>query len=409
MASSKKDSKPARPTVADVDLLADAYRRWGYLQADIDSLNRLAPYEHPDIAEMSAVADPEAVAKWRQVYCGPIGVEFMHMTDRERCRWVAEWMETDHPLPDDRSMLESLARSELFERFLHKRYVGSKRYSIEGVAGVIPLIESIFDGFAENGGELVMLAMSHRGRLNVLTNIVDVPPADIFAGMEDVDPRSVLGSGDVKYHLGATGKHTTAAGHTVEVRMASNPSHLEVIDPVMMGRVRARQDRAGDGSRRRIIGLTLHGDAAFAGQGVVGETLNISHLGGYDTGGTIRIVDNNLIGFTTDYPRLHTSRHSSDAAKRIPVPIVHVNGEDPRAIWRAGRFATEYRTAFGDDVIVDFIGYRRYGHSEVEDPSITQPLLYKIIEERPMLWEMFAERIGETPEGIESLRDRIWK
>ncbi|UCH83631.1 MAG: 2-oxoglutarate dehydrogenase E1 component [Candidatus Latescibacterota bacterium] len=402
-------NRPGSAGFSKPDPLADAYRRWGYLQADLEWLNRLEKIVHPDITEAAERNDPEADAKWKAIYCGSIGVEFMHIADPERRRWVATRMESDDSAPQTTGIIDRIARSELFERFLHARYVGSKRYSIEGVAGVIPLLDSIFDTFAQNGGELVMIAMSHRGRLNVLTNIVNVPAADIFAGMEDVDPRSVLGSGDVKYHLGATGRHTTPAGNSLEVRLSSNPSHLELVDPVLMGRVRAKQDRAGEGATNRILGITLHGDAAFAGQGVVPETLNLSQLPGYRVGGTIRVIVNNLIGFTAQHPKLHSSKFSSDVAKRLSIPIYHVNGEDPIAVCRAGRMAMEYRTQFGDDVVVDIIGYRRYGHSEVEDPSITQPTLYRTIENRPMLWEMFAERMGEKPEAIEARRDEIWQ
>ena len=391
------------------DALADAFRRWGYLQSDVDWLGRLEPYEQPDITDAAKDAPRDQVEKWRGIYCGTLGVEFMHIADRERCRWVAGWMETEHPAPDKGKIVGLLARSELFERFLHIRYVGSKRYSIEGVAGLIPLVESILDGFIDHGGELAMLAMSHRGRLNVMTNIVEVPPADLFAGMEDVDPRSVLGSGDVKYHLGATGLHTTPSGRRIKVHLNSNPSHLEAVDPVIMGRVRAKQDRMEKEGRAKILCVTLHGDAAFAGQGVAAETLNLAGLGGYNVGGTVRIIVNNLIGFTADPSRLHSSRYSSDVARRLEVPIIHVNAEDPEAIHRAGKLAIDYRVRFGDDVVVDLIGYRRYGHSEVEDPSITQPLLYRKIDKRPMLWALYAERIGLSKDEVEVLRKGIWE
>jgi 2-oxoglutarate dehydrogenase E1 component len=411
MATTRKKKFPAAPAVSPPahDPLAAAFRSWGYLQADLDWLGRLEPVQHPDIAEAARDAPPERVSKWREIYCGTIGAEFMHIADREMCRWVARWMESEHAAPDGEKITGLLARSELFERFLHTRYVGSKRYSIEGVAGLIPLVESILDGFLDNGGDLAMLAMSHRGRLNVMTNIVEIPAADLFAAMEDVDPRSVLGSGDVKYHLGATGTHTTPSGRKIKVHLSSNPSHLEAVDPVIMGRVRAKQDRGGDEGPKRILGITIHGDAAFAGQGVAAETLNLSALGGYRVGGTIRIIVNNLIGFTADYHRLHSSRYASDTAKRLQIPILHVNAEDPDAIHRAGRFAVDFRSRFGDDVVVDLIGYRRYGHSEVEDPSITQPLLYRKIEKRPMLWELYAERIGLSKDAIEAMRREIWE
>lgn len=390
------------------DPLADAFRRWGYLQADIDSLGRLEPYAHPEIADAASGAPADLEDKWRRIYCGSTGVEFMHIADPERCRWVAEWMESGHSPPDRQKIVERLARCELFERFVHTRYVGSKRYSIEGVAGVIPLLEAILDGFTDQGGELAMIAMSHRGRLNIMTNIVDIPASDIFAGMEDVDPRSVLGSGDVKYHLGATGVHTTLSDRTIEIHLSSNPSHLEAVDPVIEGRVRARQDRIGEDGRRRILCITLHGDAAFAGEGVAAEVLNLGGLPGYNVGGTIRILVNNLIGFTADHPKLHSSRYSSDVARRRSIPVVHVNAEDPDAIHRAGQFAVAYRTKFSEDAVIDLVGYRRYGHSEVEDPSISQPLLYRKIENRPMLWEIYAGRVGMDPAATEEIRKRIW-
>lgn len=392
----------------DFEPLGDAFRRWGYLQADVDPLGRLPRYEHPDIADAAASAPAEEVEVWRKIYSGTIGVEFMHITDRDRCRWVAEWLETDQTAADERRIMESLARSELFERFLHNRYVGSKRYSIEGVAGLIPLLESILDRFVDHAGELAMIAMSHRGRLNALTRLVDVPASDIFANMEDVDPRSVLGSGDVKYHLGATGTHTTASGRRIEIHLSSNPSHLDLVDAVIMGRTRARQDRLGVEGRKTVLPVTVHGDAAFAGQGVVAEVLNLAQLPGYAVGGTIRVIANNLIGFTADPSKLHSTRFASDVAKRLDVPILHVNAEDPPALDRAGRLAVDFRTRFGDDIVVDAIGYRRYGHSEVEDPTITQPLVYRKIADRPMLWETHAERIGIPKQEQDGLRLRIW-
>jgi 2-oxoglutarate dehydrogenase E1 component len=202
--------------------------------------------------------------------------------------------------------------------------------------------------------------------------------------------------------------HTTPSGRTIEVHLSSNPSHLEAVDPVIAGRVRARQDRIGDEGRGKILCITLHGDAAFAGEGVAAETLNLGGLPGYRVGGTIRIIVNNLIGFTADYPKLHSSRYSSDAAKRGSVPVVHVNGEDPEALHRAGQLAVGFRSQFGDDAIIDLVGYRRYGHSEVEDPSISQPLLYRKIANRPMLWQIYAERVGMDPATLEELRNRIW-
>ncbi len=405
-----KTPNPTRPEGNSYDdPLSQAFRRWGYLQANLDDLGRLRPVEHPDITDTMRDRSGENVAYWRQVYCGSIGVEFMHMSDRGRCRWIAGRMEAPPPPVDQQRILEQLAASELFERFLHARYVGSKRYSIEGVAGLVPLLASIFDAFGRDGGECAVIAMSHRGRLNVMANIVGIAEAEIFAGQEDVDPKSVLGSGDVKYHLGATGEFETSLGRKLRVHLASNPSHLEAVDPVVAGRVRAKQDRLGAGGRDKILPVTLHGDAAFAGQGITAETLNLSGLHGYSVGGSIRIIVNNLIGFTAQPAALHSSRFSSDLGKRLCIPIIHVNGEDPEAVVRAGTIAMEYRAAFGEDVIIDLIGYRRYGHSEVEDPSTTQPLLYAKIQDRPMLWELYAERTGVSGQPLETLRSTIWE
>lgn len=402
--SSKTSKKTGRS--AWQDALAGAFRRWGYLAAGLDALGRLQPYEHPDIADAVKGAAKTEIERWRRIYCGPVGVEFMHLVDRERAMWVAEWMENEDSVHDQASILARLARAELFERFLHARYVGSKRYSLEGVAGIIPLIDSILETFAELHGEFVVIAMSHRGRLNVMANVVGIPGEELFAGLEDMDAKSVLGSGDVKYHLGATGAYKTQSGKTIRVHLVSNPSHLEAVDPVVMGRVRAKQDRMGEEGVHKILSLTLHGDAAFAGQGITAETLNLADLNGYSIGGTIHVVVNNLIGFTAEYPLLHSSRFSSDLGKRQSIPIIHVNGEDPEAVTRAGRMAMEYKKQFGGDVVIDVIGYRRYGHSEVEDPSTTQPLLYEKIKDRPMLWELYAKHLNKSPDSLEQMREK---
>jgi 2-oxoglutarate dehydrogenase E1 component len=404
----KSKSKRKKVGATRHDRLAEAYRRWGYLHAQLDALGRLEPYEHPDIADAAAGAKAEDIARWHTVYGGSIGVEFGHIEDRGRSQWIADRMEGEAPDKPDESTLDRIAQAELFERFLHARYVGTKRYSLEGVAGLIPLIDSILETFASQGGELVVVAMSHRGRLNVMANVVGIPGAELFAGLEDVDARSVLGSGDVKYHLGATGAYETRSGKTVKIHLVSNPSHLEAVDPVVMGRVRAKQDRAGSQGRDKILPLTLHGDAAFAGQGITAETMNFADLPGYTVGGTIHIIVNNLIGFTADDKMLHSSRFASDLAKRLSVPIFHVNGEDPEALARVGGIAVEYHKIFKEDVFVDLIGYRRYGHSEVEDPSTTQPLLYKRIKDRPMLWELYADRLGKPRESLETIREAIW-
>jgi 2-oxoglutarate dehydrogenase E1 component len=238
------------------------------------------------------------------------------------------------------------------------------------------------------------MGMSHRGRLNVIAHVARRPPEEIFAGFEDVDPRSVLGSGDVKYHMGATGEYVTRSGGKVHIHLVSNPSHLEAVDPVTVGRTRAKQDRTGEGGPQKYLPLLVHGDAAFAGQGILAETMNYADLPGYTVGGTIHVVVNNLLGFTTSYTEEHSTRFAACIARRQSIPIFHVNAEDVDAVVRVARMATEYRYKFGTDVVIDLIGYRRHGHSEVDDPTITQPLLYKKIKEHPPLWEIYADDIG---------------
>lgn len=367
----------------------DAFRRWGYFQANLDPLGDLQPLAMPELE----VAGPEAEAA-RRVYCGTIGVEFMHIPERERREWVRERMESEAAAPDRARILEQLVRAEVFEEVLQKRYLGTKRYSLEGNAALIPLLDAVLNAAAEQGAEQALLAMSHRGRLNVMAQIVNRPAGEIFARFEDVDPRSTLGGGDVKYHIGATGEFTAADGKKIAIHLASNPSHLEAVDPVATGRARAKQIRIGEGGRLKILPILMHGDAAFAGQGVCAETLNMAGVQGYTVGGAVHVIINNLIGFTTVPREAHSSRLSSDLAKRLPIPIFHVNAEDPEAVARVGRMALEYRNIFESPVLVDLIGFRRHGHSEVDDPTITQPLRYRKIEAQPPLWQIYAKKIG---------------
>lgn len=383
--------------------LRDAFRRWGYLQADLDPLGRLQPLEHP---ELDAAADGDA-ERWRRVYCGPIGVEFMHIPYPERPRWVAEAMENPAPVPESSVLIRRLAEAELFERFVHRRYVGTKRYSLEGSAALIPLLDAVLEAGVERGAGICLIGMSHRGRLNVMVNIVGRPVRELFAHFEEPDPRSILGGGDVRYHMGATGEYRVRAGKSCAIHLVSNPSHLEAVDPVLMGRARARQERVGEGGRERVLPVLIHGDAAFAGQGIAAETLNLDGLTGFGVGGTVHVVVNNLIGFTTPPEALHASRYATDVAKRLPVPIFHVNGEDPEAVARVGAMALEYRYRFGTDVVIDLIGFRRYGHSEVDDPTTTQPVLYRRIAERPMLWQDYASRTGTSEAELKALEEEI--
>jgi 2-oxoglutarate dehydrogenase E1 component len=367
----------------------DAFRRWGYLQANLDPLGDMAPVPMPEL-ELSG-ADAAAA---RRVYCGTIGVEFMHIPEREKREWIQARMEAEAPEPDRARILEWLVRAEIFEQVLQTRYLGTKRYSLEGEAALLPLLDAILEASSERGAVQAVLSMSHRGRLNVMVHIVGRAAAEVFARFEDVDPRSVLGGGDVKYHMGATGEFATAGGKKVGMHLVSNPSHLEAVDPVAIGRTRAKQERRGDAGLRQVVPVLMHGDAAFAGQGVLAETLNMAGVEGFTVGGSVHIIVNNLIGFTTIPRDSQSSRFSSDLAKRLPIPIFHVNSEDPEAVARVGRIAAEYRYAFGTPVVVDLIGYRRHGHSEVDDPTITQPLRYRKIDAHPPLWETYSEKIG---------------
>jgi 2-oxoglutarate dehydrogenase E1 component len=375
----------------------DAFRRWGYLEADLDPLGFLRPVLHSDLP-----VDSEFGQEARRVYCGTIGVEFMHITDPARRRWIQDRLEGPPTAVDQGRALDLLIRAELFEQVLQQRYLGNKRFSLEGVTALIPLMDEILDAAGQQGaGELVM-GMSHRGRLNVLVHVARRGAEEVFAGFEDIDPRSVLGSGDVKYHMGATGEYVTRSGAKVHIHLVSNPSHLEAVDPVTIGRTRAKHDRTGEAGTKKYLPLLVHGDAAFAGQGIVAETLNYADLPGYTVGGTVHIIANNLIGFTTVPRELHSSRFAAQLARRQSVPIFHVNGEDVDAVIRVGRMALDYRYAFGTDVVVDLIGYRRHGHSEVDDPTITQPLLYKAIKEHPPLWKIYSEDIG-----VEDVQTRV--
>ena len=377
----------------------EAFRRWGYLEATLDPLGLFEPLRHPDLDALTGEAAEEA----RAIYCNTIGADFMHLPEPERRRWIAERLEAPATPVDQHKILERLVRADLFEQVLQARYLCTKRFSLEGVTALIPLLDSILDAAGEHGAESSIMAMSHRGRLNVMVHTACKAPHEVVSGFEDVDPRSVLGAGDVKYHVGATGTYVTTSGKEIGIHLVSNPSHLEAVDPVAVGRARAKQTRYGlrgpyvdrsPETLNKVVPIVMHGDAAFAGQGIWAETLNFADLRAYTVGGTIHIIVNNLIGFTTRPTQEHSSRFASDLAKRQSVPIFHVNAEDADTVVRVGKIATEYRATFGGDVVVDIIGYRRHGHSEVDDPTITQPLLYERIKNHPPLWKIYAERTG---------------
>ena len=373
------------------------FRQWGYLEAELNPLGLLPPQPHPDLE-----IDNEWAQEARRIYCGSVGVEFMHIVDPERRRWIHERIEAEPGPVDQERALDLLMRADLFEQTLQSRYLGTKRFSLEGNTSLLPAVDEVLDVAGAHGAVELVMGMSHRGRLNVIIHVTKRPPEQVFAEFEDVDPRSVLGSGDVKYHIGATGEYLTKSGAKIHIHLASNPSHLEAVDPVTVGRTRAKQDRAGEGGKAKYLPLLVHGDAAFAGQGITAETLNYADLGGYTVGGTIHVIVNNLVGFTTNAREEHSSRFSGQLARRQPIPIFHVNGEDVDAVLRIMRMATEYRYTFGTDVVVDLIGYRRHGHSEVDDPTVTQPLMYKSIKEHPPLWEIYAKKIG-----VENTAERV--
>jgi len=370
-----------------------AFRQWGYLEADLDPLGFLRPRPTVELQ-----IDSEYAREAREIYSSTIGIEINHIHAPERRRWIYERMEAGlEPREaeiDRPRILDLLIRADIFEQVMQQRYLGSKRFSLEGVTALIPLVDEVLDSASRLGASELVMGMSHRGRLNVIAHVAKRSPDEIFAGFEDVDPRSVLGSGDVKYHMGATGEYLTRSGGKVHIHLVSNPSHLEAVDPVTVGRTRAKQDRVGAGGRQKHLPLLVHGDAAFAGQGILAETMNYADLPGYTVGGTIHVVVNNLLGFTTSYLEEHSTRFAACIARRQSIPIFHVNGEDVDAVVRVARLATEYRYKFGTDVVIDLIGYRRHGHSEVDDPTITQPLLYKKIKEHPPLWEIYADDIG---------------
>src|SRR5580692_946016 len=388
--ASTNGSNPERERIFNL------YRQFGYLEGDLDPLGFLHPRPTPELE-----TEGEYAREARSIYSSTIGIEINHLYRPERRRWIYERMESPSQgygvtEKDQARVLDLLTRADLFEQVIQQRYLGSKRFSLEGVTALIPLVDEVLDTGSRLGGRELVVGMSHRGRLNLMAHVARRPPEEIFAGFEDVDPRSVLGSGDVKYHMGATGEYITRSGGKVHIHLVSNPSHLEAVDPVTVGRTRAKQDRNGEGGREAYLPLLVHGDAAFAGQGILAETMNYADLKGFTVGGTIHVVVNNLLGFTTSYTEEHSTRFAACIARRQSIPIFHVNGEDVDAVVRVGRMAVEYRYKFGTDVVIDLIGYRRHGHSEVDDPTITQPLLYKRIKEHPPLWEIYADDIGAT-------------
>jgi 2-oxoglutarate decarboxylase len=351
----------------------------------------------------------EILETLRQTYCGKIGAEYMNIQVPEQKRWLQQRMEPEaNRWPLDREtrlrILRNLVEAEEFEHFLHSRFVGQKRFALEGAETASAILEEILERASENNVHEIVMGMAHRGRLNILANVVGKDVKQIFSEFEgEIDPSSTQGSGDVKYHLGATGIRKTENGREIVVSLSPNPSHLEAVDPVVEGLVRPKQDRLGDSARERVIPVLVHGDAAFAGQGVVAETLNLSQLDGYSTGGTIHLIINNQIGFTTLPDESRSTQYSTDVARGVQAPIFHVNGDSPQAAIRVAQIAFDYRQKFKKDVVIDMICYRRHGHNEGDDPSYTQPILYRRIKEHPSVATLYAERL--VREGLLSAEE----
>ncbi len=401
-----------------VQSLINMYRVRGHLIADLDPLSAEPRPLHPELdpttygltlwdldrefvvdglAGRQTLTLGEALDILRDAYCRTLGIEYMHIQDPEQKRWIqqhTEGLPTTLDPVEQRHILDRLNAAEAFERFLHTRYVGQKRFGLEGAESTIVLLDAVLEEGAHAGIAEAVLGMAHRGRLNVLANIVGKSYGEIFREFEgDLDPDSVQGSGDVKYHKGATGKFVARSGSELSVALASNPSHLEAVDPVVEGMVRAKQDARGVDHRFEVLSVLVHGDAAFAGQGVVAETLELSQLTGYRTGGTVHVVVNNQLGFTTAPESARSSLYPTDVAKMVQAPVFHVNGDDPEACLRAARLAFGFRQAFHKDVVIDLVCYRRHGHNEGDDPSYTQPRMYAIIDNKRSVRKLYTESL----------------
>ena len=417
-----------------VDMLVRNYRVRGHIAAHLNPLTEpgeLPPEMHPShhgLTEadwdrpfvFTSTVPGDRVRTLRQIvdqlqhtYCGSIGVQFMHIDDLDVRRWLQRRMEsTENHVELTRKeqirILTRLTDAVIFEEFIQRKFIGAKSFSLEGGETLIPLLDLALERAGEQGVQEVVIAMAHRGRLNVLANILQKSPQRIFREFEDIDPQLYLGGGDVKYHLGYSSQWHTRAGQDIHLSLCFNPSHLEYVNPVALGRLRAKQDRSGHDSRGDIgTCFLIHGDAAFAGEGVVQETLNLSQLEGYGTGGTVHIVVNNQIGFTTRPHDARSTRYATDIAKLLQVPIFHVNGEDPEAVAQVVSVAMDFRKQFKQDVIIDMYCYRRRGHNEGDEPTYTQPEMYARIKQRSTVREGYLERLKQMGGVSEADAERI--
>jgi 2-oxoglutarate dehydrogenase E1 component len=406
-----------------VDLLVREYRVRGHLMARLDplGLERSGPPELDPVSHGLSEADlkrpftdptneysegktlADILQKLRNTYCRSIGAQFTHIDDRQIRDWLQRRMESTEnrlqlPRETQVRIYQRLADATIFEEFVRKRFVGAKTFSLEGSESLIPLLDRALEKAGEHGVKGVVLAMAHRGRLNVLANILNKRAKSIFWSFDDPRPEMYRGGGDVKYHMGYSSDWTTAAGHRLHISLCFNPSHLEFVNPVALGRCRAKQDRINDRGREQQLTVLIHGDAAFAGEGVVQETLNMSQLKGYETGGTLHIILNNQIGFTTEPHEGRSSTYCTDVFKMLQSPIFHVNGEDPEAVAQVVAVAMDFRRTFRRDVVIDMYSYRKLGHNEGDEPSFTQPLVYEAIAKRKGVRESYLERLIEMGE-----------
>ncbi|HEV3138806.1 MAG TPA: thiamine pyrophosphate-dependent enzyme, partial [Pirellulales bacterium] len=377
-----------RPHMPELD--PDYY---GFTEADMDRPFSTVTIRGPDVLTLRRILE-----RLRNTYCRSIAVQFMHIDELGVRQWLQDRMEgTENRVTlskqEQLRILTRLTDATIFEEFIQKRFTGAKSFSLEGAESLIPLLDLTIEKAGDQGIRGIVLGMAHRGRLNVLANIMGKSAQDIFREFADIDPKLHLGRGDVKYHLGYSSDWITAARKKVHLSLCFNPSHLEFVGPVAVGRVRAKQDRIGDAKREHIVTLLIHGDAAFAGEGVVQETFNLSQLEGYKTGGTIHVIVNNQIGFVTSPSEGRSSTYATDVAKMLQIPIFHVNGEDPEAVAQVVRLAMDFRHEFKRDVVIDMYCYRRRGHNESDEPAFTHPLLYRAIEKRKSVREGYLAHL----------------
>lgn len=415
--SSDQDSGVARKQM-QVRKLIQMHRVRGHLIADLDPLGLGGDEMHPeldpatygltvwdldrqfltdDVPGPDKMTLGDILGTLREAYCGTVGVEFMHIQETAEREWIQERFEVPVARPGDavrRQILERLSAAETFERFLHQRYVGHKRFGLEGAESAIPILDVLLAAAADEGLAGVVLGMAHRGRLNVLSNVMGQSHDTLFRQFEgEISPDTIQGSGDVKYHVGAETTYRSATGRELPVWLAANPSHLEAVDPVVHGMVRAMQDITEPAGSFPVLPLVVHGDGAFAGQGVVAETLNLSKIPGYRVGGTVHLIINNQVGYTTPPGQARSSVYPTDVAKMVQAPVFHVNGDDPEACVRVAQLAFAFRQAFHKDVVIDMVCYRRHGHNEGDDPSYTQPVMYDRIRQKRTVRELYTEML----------------